>query len=111
MSEWLDPVESARNLIAQLEKEREECEAGIEDLCEEREAVLRAMEEAHAIIESEEVKISTLRDQERSLETAVADMEQSIEKVAEVHKKFADTASAFRHIKTKNAAVNAFSMR
>ena len=32
MSEWLDPVESTRDLIAALEKDRGACEAEIVDL-------------------------------------------------------------------------------
>ncbi|KAH8048373.1 hypothetical protein JL721_11931 [Aureococcus anophagefferens] len=58
MSEWLDPVESTRDLIAALEKDRGACEAEIVDLAAEREAVLRAMGEAASRLELQETKIA-----------------------------------------------------
>ena len=103
MSEWLDPVESTRDLIAALEKDRGACEAEIVDLAAEREAVLRAMGEAASRLELQETKIDALQGQDAALREAVDEMDQSMEKVRQVSATFQETAGRFRHIKTTAA--------
>lgn len=111
MSEWLDPVESTRDLIAALEKDRGACEAEIADLAAEREAVLRAMGEAASRLELQETKIDALQGQDAALREAVDEMDQSMEKVRQVSATFQETAGRFRHIKTTAAAAAAFAGR
>ena len=111
MSEWADPVESTRDLIAQLEKDRSACESDITALAEEREAILMAMGEATSLVVVQDAKIEALVSQEAALQEAVDEMDLSMEKVRQVSQTFQETAGRFRHIKTANAAVNAFAGR
>jgi len=102
-SQWDDPVASARNLIASLEKSRGDCEAEMGDLCEEREHVVRAMGRAAGALDVRKAKIEALADQERALDDAVTRMEENMVQVRQVTAHFQETAAEFRHIQTGGA--------